>query len=591
LAASSEQAAVLGVERSVTDRRWRARLADEGLAQAVTRRLSLPEIVGRVLAARGVDAAAAEGFLNPTLRAHLPDPAHLLGMDDAVARLVQAIDRREPICVFGDYDVDGATSAALLVTYLRAVGAEATAYIPDRMAEGYGPNLPALLRLRDQGVRVVVTVDCGTLAHEPMAGAAAAGLDAIIIDHHKAEAELPAAIAVVNPNRLDETSPHRQLAAVGVSFLLVVALNRALRAAGRFRARPEPDLMEFLDLVALGTVCDVVPLTGVNRALVSQGLKVASRRARIGLAALAEVARADKDCTAYHMGFVLGPRVNAGGRVGAADLGFRLLSTGDAEEARGIAHRLDLLNRERQTIESGVLEAARARADAFAADGGAVVVAGEGWHPGVIGIVASRLKEVYGRPVCVVAVADGVGKGSGRSVEGFDLGAVVIDARRAGMLQAGGGHAMAAGFTVAAERVAEFAAFLNVRYAPFAAAQPRAQLGIDGTLACRGATPELIDTLARVAPYGAGNAEPRFAFPAVSVVRADPVGERHVRCILTDMAGGRLTAIAFRARGTALGPALLGARGAPLHVAGHLRADVWQGERRVQLVLEDAAQA
>ncbi len=582
--------AFLGVEHSLSGRRWRARLADDRAGLALAQRLDVPEIVGRVLAARGIDADGAEAFLNPTLRAQLPDPLHLLGMAAAVARLVDAVRGGETIAVFGDYDVDGATSAALLKRAFEAMGAKVLVHIPDRIIEGYGPNAPALLALQAQGAGVVVTVDCGTAAHAPLAAAAAAKLDVIVVDHHIAEPELPPALAVINPNRCDETSPHRQLAAVGVAFLLVVALNRALRQAGWFGdARAEPDLRRWLDLVALGTVCDVVPLTGVNRALVTAGLKVMARRGNVGLAALADVAALDAAPGAYHAGFVLGPRVNAGGRVGEAGLGARLLSTEDPAEAADIAARLDLHNSERRAIEALVLDAAIAAVEAGdAGTQGLLVIAGEGWHPGVIGIVAARLRQRYDRPALVIALADGVGKGSARSLPGVDIGAAVAAARQAGLLVNGGGHAMAAGLTVEAGRIAEMREFLAARVAVPAADAGRG-LGLDGALDVAAATPDLVASLEAIAPFGAGNAEPRFAVVGARIVRADIVGKDHVRCILAGPSGGRLKTIAFGAAERPLGQGLLAAGGRPMHLAGHLRADNWQGRDEAQLIVDDAA--
>ncbi len=588
--------AVLGVERSVSGRRWRFRLADARAGLALAQRLGAPEIVGRVLAARGVAAERAESFLNPTLKAMLPDPSRLADMDTAVGRLVRAVKHGETVVVYGDYDVDGATAAALLKRYLDAVGAAARIYVPDRLREGYGPNAPALLRLKAEGAAVVVTVDCGVTAFEPLAAAAQAGLDVIVVDHHIAEPQLPEAVAVVDANRIDDTSGCGELAAVGVAYLLVVGLNRALRAEGWFAARPEPDLRRALDLVALGTVCDMVPLTGVNRALVRQGFKVMAHRTNLGLTALADVAGVDERPGTYHAAFVLGPRINAGGRVGEASLGARLLATEDPEEARALACRLDELNTERRTIEAAV-EAAAARqieeSEGEPGPPGPVVFAvGEGWHPGVIGIVAGRLSRRLFRPAFVVALAAGVGKGSGRSIPGVDIGAAVIAARQAGLLIDGGGHPAAAGLTVAADRVAQLREFLTARLGPAVAVHGVGpSLGIDGAIAPRAATPELVELLDRVGPFGVGNAEPRFAVAGCRVVRADVVGERHVRCILADDHGGRLNAIAFRSLETPVGPALLNAAGRALHVAGHLRADSWRGRERVQMFIEDVAPA
>ena len=554
---------------------------------------SLPEVVGRALAARGVTLDGVDSFLAPTLKGLMPDPSVVADMDRAAARLAEAVTSGESLCVWGDYDVDGATSAALLYRYLSAVGRPPRTYIPDRIDEGYGPNSPALLKLYKEGVRLVVTVDCGTTAYEPLAAAAAAGLDVVVIDHHAVEATLPAAHAVVNPNRLDDGSGLGGLCAAGVTFLAVVALNRELRRRGWFKSRPEPDLMGWLDLVALGTVCDVVPLVGLNRALVTQGLKVMARRGNAGLAALADVAGSSGPPEAYHAGFVFGPRVNAGGRVGASDLGTRLLATDDPDEARAIALRLEDLNGERRQIESTVLEAALDQVAGQIGGGEPpplVFVAGADWHPGVIGIVASRLVERLKRPACVVSLVNGVGKGSGRSVKGVDLGAAVIAARQSGLLSHGGGHRMAAGFTVAADRIGELIAFLTGRVTDqLGGAAPVACLEQDGALSVSAATPALAETLGRLAPFGSGNAEPRFAVTDARVVRADIVGTGHVRCILTGAEGGRLKGIAFRAADSALGHALLGAGSRPIHLAGAIRVDTWNGAVNTQLVIDDAA--
>lgn len=581
----------LGVAHSFSGRRWRQSEGDDRLAAALAQRLGLPELLGRILAARGIGIEAAPGFLEPRLRDLLPDPAHLKDMEKAAERLAAAIAADEPIAILGDYDVDGATSAALLQRFLAASGGRSLVHIPDRQKEGYGPNLPAMLRLQEAGARIVVTVDCGTTAHAPLAAAAAAGIETIVIDHHVAEPLLPPAFAIVNPNRLDEASPHRQLAAVGLAFLLAVAVNRALRRRGRYGARGEPDLMQLLDLVALGTVCDVVPLTGINRALVAQGLKVMQRRGNPGIAALADIAGVAERLDAYHAGFVLGPRVNAGGRVGSAGLGARLLATDDAAEAREIARRLDAFNGERREIEAAVLAAAIARVEEEPAPAPFVLAAGEGWHPGVIGIVAGRLKERYHRPALVVALENGIGKGSGRSVPGLDLGAAIIAARQAGLIVNGGGHAMAAGFTIEEPRLAELRLFLAERAgAAIGAGTPVPLLAIDGALAPGAATGEFLDLIARLAPFGAGNPEPRFALPSARILGAAPVGGQHVRCTVGDASGaGRLKAIAFRCLETPLGQALLGSGGTLLHLAGQLRADTWNGRRGVQLTIDDAA--
>jgi single-stranded-DNA-specific exonuclease len=594
----AERAAFLGIERSLTGRRWAARLADERAALAMAQRHGLPEAVCRLLAAREVDLDGVPDFLEPTLRKFLPDPLHLKDMDAAVARLVRAVQGGERIVVFGDYDVDGATSAALLLRFFRSVGGDAGFYIPDRRIEGYGPNTPALLKLRAEGAAVVVTVDCGVAAFEPLAEARRAGLDAIVVDHHLAEIGLPEATAVVDPNRVDDESPHKQLAAVGVAFLLAVGINRALREAGWYgTGRPEPDLRQWLDLVALGTVCDVVPLTGVNRALVRQGLLVMAQRRNAGLAALADMVRLKEPPGAYHLSFMLGPRVNAGGRVGQADLGVRLLSSDDPHEVGALALRLDEFNAERRVLERDVLDQAIGRIEGLYGPDrkglpAALVVESEGWHVGVIGIVASRLVERYGRPAFVIGMDGDLGKGSGRSVKGVDLGAAVIAARQAGLLLNGGGHAMAAGLTVTRAALPELAAFLAERIAPQLGAAPlMRELGIDAALAPGAATQELVGMIERAGPFGAGNALPRFALPSVRVNHAQPVGEGHVRCSLIGAERSRIEAIAFRAGQTALGQALLDPMRPVLHVAGALRLDRYGGRDSVRLQIDDVAAA
>ncbi|MEX2650418.1 MAG: single-stranded-DNA-specific exonuclease RecJ [Alphaproteobacteria bacterium] len=585
--------AILGVEQSVSGLRWRSRVEDDRLALAHAQRLGVPEVIGRALAGRGIGIDDADGYLNPSLRRDLPDPMVLKDMAPAVVRLADAVERDEIVGIFGDYDVDGATSAALLVRYLDAVGARSRVYVPDRLTEGYGPSVGGLRALARAGAKAIVTVDCGASAEEPLAEARRDGLEVIVVDHHLPGPRLPEAIAVIDPNRLDEDRGFGQLAAVGVTFLLLVALNRELRRRGRFTARPEPGLLGWLDLVALGTVCDVVPLTGLNRALVSQGLKVLARRANVGLAALADVAGLADRPVPFHLGFVLGPRINAGGRLGEPDLGVRLLTTADPIEARRIGERLDRANTERKAIEVSVVAAAIDDAEARGASRNAVAfAAGEDWHAGVIGIVASRLVERYRRPAVVVGTAGGVARGSGRSIHGVDLGAAIIAARQAGLLVNGGGHAMAAGFTAETGRLAELAEFLELRLAPAVAEHTGApSLGLDGSMTAEAATVDLLNVIERLGPFGAGNAEPRFALADCRIVRADVVGTDHVRCIAAGPRGGRLKAIAFRKAETAVGRALLERGAPPLHLAGTLRADRWQGELGVQFVIDDAARS
>ncbi|NQV55983.1 MAG: single-stranded-DNA-specific exonuclease RecJ [Rhodospirillales bacterium] len=584
---------VFGVERSLSGKRWLERGGDARLGLALAQATGLPEIVGRLLAARGIDANGVESYLDPKLGSLLPDPAHLLGMDAAVERLCTAIASGEGIAVFGDYDVDGATSSAILVRYFRSLGIEIEVYIPDRMREGYGPNEAALGVLKAKGASVVITVDCGTTAYAALSAAREMGLDVIVADHHVAEAGLPEAIAVINPNRMDDASPHGQLAAVGVTFLLVVGLNRALRGSGYFKTNnlAEPNLMQWLDLVALGTVADVVPLTGVNRALVVQGLKILARRQNPGLVALSDIAGIDEAPSAYHLGFVLGPRVNAGGRVGESNLGVRLLATDDDGEAREIAARLNDHNVERRAIENAIQSAATEQIDEHGV-GAMVIAIGEGWHAGVIGIIASRLRERYNKPAFVIAINDGGCTGSGRSISGFDLGASVIAARQKGLIEKGGGHAMAAGFSCLPEQLEGFKAFMEGRAARHVAETGFIPtLNIDANLRTAGASLELIRQLERLGPFGSGNREPRFAFSSLRVAKADVVGKDHVRCFLADQSGARLAAIAFRQADTELGKALLDRGGLSFHVAGKLRENSWQGRTSVQLLIDDAAAA
>ena len=530
-----------------------------------------------------------DDFLSPTLREALPDPNSLKGIENAVARLVRAIQEQEKVGIFADYDVDGATSAALLKRFLRAVGAECVLHVPDRILEGYGPNIDALKALKQRGASVVITLDCGILAFEVLDQAANSGLDVVVVDHHIAEPALPRAIAVVNPNRVDESGALGHLAAVGVTFLLVIALNRGLRNAGWYTNRPEPNLMDWLDLVALGTVCDVVALTGLNRAFVAQGLKVMARRQNAGLRALSEITGLDRKPDTYHLGFVLGPRVNAAGRVGDASLGARLLSVEDDFEALDIARALDQYNAERKSIEASVLEQATAAAEQGGLEGPVVVVAGEVWHPGVIGIVAGRLRERFNRPVCVIALDGDVGKGSGRSVQGLALGAAVIAAEQNGLLVGGGGHSMAAGFTIERAKINAFRTFLSERFsADLCNTTLVASIMIDGILAPAGARRDIVDSLERLGPFGSANPEPRFVITGARIIRPSVLGGKHVRCVLTGDDGGRLKAIAFRAMEGDLGPALLQHDGRSFHIAGHLRADDWQGRSGVQLFVDDA---
>lgn len=582
--------AFLGVENSFAGRRWVARAYDERQALAIAQRLTLPDMIARSLSARGLDVETASSFLEPRLRELMPDPSLLKDMDKAVARFIIALEKNEKIAVFGDYDVDGATSSALLIRFARALGHTLRLYIPDRISEGYGPNEAAMRRLAGEGITLVICVDCGTTAHAPLAAAKEVGLDVIVIDHHAAEINLPPAAAVVNPNRMDETLSSRlgSLAAVGVTYLFVVAVNRALREARFFTdARPEPDLRSWLDLVALGTVCDVVKLTGLNRAFVSQGLKVMQARSNIGIAALARVAGAGPQMDTYTAGFLLGPRVNAGGRIGQADIGARLLVTQDESEAVGLSEKLNHLNSERRALEAEVL--AQAESMIFDEAAPLTFLASTDWHPGVIGIVASRLKDKFHRPAIIVAVENGIGKGSGRSVGNVDLGEVVIAARQAGLLINGGGHKMAAGLTVAENKIEELHAFLLDKIGKILEAEPFVPtLTLDGIVSAGALDIGFVEKLSALAPFGTGNPEPRFALPECKIVRADVVGERHVKVIAMQGAA-RISGISFRAMEGNLGPSLLSRVGHMCHLAGHVRRDSWQGQDRVQLFIDDAA--
>jgi single-stranded-DNA-specific exonuclease len=554
-------------------------------------------IVDQLLLGRGIGRDQLARNRNPNLREFLPDPSIFHDMDLAADRLAQAVLAAEKVTVFGDYDVDGATSAALLIRLLRALGHDAEAYIPDRLLEGYGPSGEALVRLGQAGSSLVVTVDCGAMAYEALAAAHEAGVDVIVVDHHKCAAELPRALALVNPNRLDEcdeAAAHGHLAAVGVAFLLGVALVRTLRARDYFENRPEPDLFALLDLVALGTVADVAAIRGLNRAFVAQGLKVMAHRQNVGMAALIDAARLTRAPSCSDCGFALGPRINAGGRVGESTLGVRLLTTDDPEEARQIAAQLSALNEERRVIEAMVQEEAESQLDRQH-NRHVLTLAGLGWHPGVIGIVAGRIKEKSGKPTVVVALdrETGQGKGSGRSISGVDLGAAIIGARDVGLLVAGGGHAMAAGLTVEEGKLEALAEWLDAQLAPAVArASAEATMALDLSLAPGGLTPELVETLDAAGPFGVGWPAPRVAVGPVRLVRAEIVGTDHVRLIASGADGVSFKAIAFRAADSALGQTLLhGAAGRRLWLAGRAKIDDWGSRPQAELHLEDAAWA
>lgn len=584
---------VLGVERSALGRPWRDRLdaAGQARALAITQLHGHSDLLARVLAARGVAPQEAHLYLDPTLRHLMPDPSALVDMDAAAERIADAIVGGEKIAVFGDYDVDGAASAALLADFLAATGTPHVVYIPDRIFEGYGPNEQAITTLAESGATLLICVDCGTTSHAPLATARRLGLDAIVLDHHQAPEILPDAI-IVNPNRQDDLSGLGQLCAAGVVFMALVAINRLLRARGYWNdAQPAPDLLLGLDLVGLATVADVAPLTGLNRAFVTKGLALMRARGRAGLNALFDIAGAGGPPNPYHLGFLIGPRINAGGRIGDAALGAKLLATRDAIEAARIAEQLDRLNRERQAAEAAMLEVAIG--DALLAEHqnhAAILVAGDTWHPGIVGLLASRLKEKFKRPAFAIAFDGGIGTGSGRSIAGIDLGRLVRHAVEAGILLKGGGHAMAAGITLQREKLDDFRQFIETHLAePIATARADEALLIDAVLSAAAASPALYAALERAGPFGAGNPEPIFVFPAHSLIDVMPVGQGHLRWRAKAADNAVIEGIVFRAADDPIGQALTAARDTAVHLAGSLAIDRWNGREKIQIRLLDLA--
>ncbi len=610
--------AFMGVVTSASGARWQeSRRAfnetdtDRFAAGLVQHFADLPLPIARILAARGITAEGLPAHLAPKLRDLLPNPSSFKDMDLASARLADCVEAGEPIGVFGDYDVDGAAAAALLITVMRDLGVAVDVHIPNRFSEGYGPNETALMALKERGARLLVTVDCGITAHAPLAAVADSGLDVIVIDHHIAGPELPLAHSVINPNRLDETGEYGTLCATGVCFITLVGLVRELRARQFFTdQRPAPDLMMRIDLVALATVCDVVPLVGLNRAFVAQGLKIMAKRQNLGLASLADVAGMKTAPTSYALGFLLGPRINAGGRIGASETGVRLLATASSDEALELAARLDTYNQERRQIEEGIRQQAIDRAEAmigatdersatdsvYTTSADVLVLADVAWHEGVIGIVAGRLRERFGRPVCVIALGkDGIGKGSGRSIPGFRLGGAIIAAHQAGILLGGGGHDMAAGFSIEEGKIEVLQTFLAKRMAhDLAGKPPQLVREVSAVLSCAGVQPEIADWLERLGPFGNGNPEPRFVLPDCRIKFAKAVGSdgAHISCRIDDGGGTVLSAIAFQAGGAPLGQLLMAATdGRYVHVLGRIRRDGFRGGRAMQIEIEDAATA
>ena len=587
----------LGVERSITGKWWTPRLQSDRIAEAISQTANVSSIMGRILAARDVLPETALAFLEPTLRDLMPAATGMMDVEAGAARVADAVMAGEQIGLIGDYDVDGMTSSALMVEFLTTAGVVPRVHIPHRVDEGYGPSMEAVEDHKAADVQLLITLDCGVMAHDPLLKAQELGLDTVIVDHHQAGDELPQACAVINPNRLDDTSRQGSLCAAGVVMVLIAATSKELRARGWWGGeRPEPDLMSMMDLVALGTVCDVVPLVGLNRAYVRQGLKVMSRRDRAGLAALSDVARLSRKPDAHALGFVLGPRLNAAGRIGSAMDGLALLTSQDRGAAMQLAQNLEEMNRKRQAIELATVDRAVAQAEAMLGKEArlpVLVVAGEGWHPGVLGLVASRLRERFEKPAFAIGLPrnGSLAAGSGRSIPGVNLGKAVKAAVDAGVAVRGGGHAMAAGLTLEPGRLGELRAFLeNALAAEVAAADTHDTVTIDAAIAASGVTPRLIEDLDRAGPFGQGNPAPRFALPAHRVVYADRAGADHVRCTLVQGDGTRVKAIAFRAMGTELGEVLLSERQMPLHIAGRLSINDWGGKREGQVFIDDVAE-
>ena len=587
----------LNIAKSITGKRWELRDCDERNALMISQRHDLPVVLGRALSIRQVDDENVPLYLDPKIRDWMPDPFSISRMDKAVDAIIPIIQKQGCVGIFGDYDVDGATSSAVLATFLRRLGVTVHIHIPDRFAEGYGPNMQAFQSLADKGAEMIITLDCGVTAFDVLGDAQKAGMDVLVIDHHQGEPTLPPAVAVVNPNCLDDTSGLGYLAAVGVTFLYVVAINGRLR--DEENALPNTEILSYLDRVALGTVCDIVPLKELNRALVAQGLKVMASRQNVGLTALCDVAGVDSAPNTYHLGFLLGPRMNAGGRLGESDLSVQLLCETDKDTATSIALKLQVLNGERQDIQEDCLNQAlqQAENDDSAVSPYSVCVMGESWHSGVIGIVAGRLKDTYNRPACVTAVETDeqgrrIGKGSGRSVRGIDLGTAIIAARQNDLLMAGGGHAMAAGYTVHMDKYDDFVAFLNDRIGgQVDGGEIIPTLAIDGEMLVSGATLDFVNILSQLEPFGAENSEPRFVFKNLRITHTDILKEKHIRFTAKDDTGNSLAGMAFNCMGDPMGQTLLDSKGGTtrIHAVGKIRLNSWQGRDSVQFLLDDIA--
>jgi single-stranded-DNA-specific exonuclease len=585
--------AFLGITNSLLNNIWISRPYNPREAEAIAQKHSLSDIIAKLVASRGVTLDNVDNFLNPTLKKTLPNPSSLKDMDKAVSYIADLIRENKKIGIFGDYDVDGATSSALLHNFITEIGGEAEIHIPDREDEGYGPNMEAFNHLVNNGAASIVTVDCGSSAFDPLTEAKKAGIDIVVVDHHETAASLPTAIAIVNPKRLDDDSGTEYLAAVGVVFLLVVGINRELRQSGWYKEKSikEPDLLQWLDMVALGSVCDMVPLKGANRAFIKSGLQVMGQRKNKGLVALSDISNISERPSSYHLGYILGPRINAGGRVGKASLGAALLSCDDEIRATEIAKQLDGFNIERREIEAATLIEAIEQVETTVFDDYPLIFAfGENWHPGVVGIVAGRLKDRYNLPTCVMTMVGGEVKGSGRSITGVDLGAAIIAATEAGVLIKGGGHSMAAGFSLDRERIEELREFLGERIKKQIGEQGIVPtVNIDGALDIGAITTEMVHAMEALAPYGSGNPKPRFVITNVQIAKPEIVGAGHVKCFLKGQTKGWIKSIAFRQADTELGKAMLSNDGETFHVAGTLKVDSWKGRESIQITIDDMA--
>ena len=580
------------INKSVKNFHWLERTYDTRQILTMQQKLNLPEVICKIILERNIPIDQAENYLNPTIKHFMADPMLLKDMPQAAIELCDAVIKQKKIVIFGDYDVDGATSSALLKLFFAEVGLAVETYIPDRIKEGYGPNSNAFKMLKEQGTEIIITVDCGTMAFTALEDAQDYGLKVIVIDHHLGAELLPPAIAIVNPNRSDELSEYKYLAAVGVAFMLAIAVNSNLRAAGWYASRAEPKLMNLLDLVALGTVCDMVPLIGLNRALVVQGLKIIAKRTNIGLAALIDVALVKEAPSCYHLGFVLGPRINAGGRVGESFLGSNLLSASDYDYAYNIAQKLDLYNQQRKLIEAQVIEEAFDQAEKLAASCSVIIVAAQNWHPGVIGIVASRLKERFNKPVAVIAIInDKLGKASCRSVTNIDFGSAIIAAKEAKILIDGGGHAMAAGFSIDPDKIEQLRNFLDLRFQSIMMAQAKnTQRYFDSYVSCNGINLELAKLIEQAGPYGSNAAEPRFMITDAIIYRIDIFAEAHISCLISHQSGigaKTLKATAFRAINTIMGQSLLSSKGKLINIIGYIKINRWKGKETAEITIED----